>query len=187
MKNPLFNQVILSIMLFLGTAILGCTNPNKVHEMDKPLDNSQRLGNKEEVGVRDSDMVVQKKSKLTEELRKIREEVFNLEDDVLGNRQYGKQGLYGRLRKCKGMVKKDSDRFDVKLPDRIADSEDGKMIERGSGRKGAIDENKKLVLLDEEGLGDQINRFQEQRKKLQKTEDEIREKIDLCNGEISHQ
>jgi hypothetical protein len=183
-RNPLFNPLILSIMLFFGIAISGCSNANKVHEIEKPLDNSQRLGN-EEVGVRDNDMVVQNKSQLTEKLRQIREEVFNLEDDVLGNRKYGKQGLYGRLRKCKGLVKKDADRFDVKVPDRIADAEDAKSI--GSNRKGALDENKKLVLLDEEGLGDQINRFQEQRKKLQKTEDEIREKLDLCSGEISHQ
>lgn len=179
-KKTLSQFFIFGVMWLLGS----CTNPNKVHKMEEPMESTQNIGAKEQIGLKDGELQVQKKVQLGEELRKIREEVLNLEDDILGNRKFGAQGLNGKLRQCRGKIKKDADRFEVKVPVRIADTEEGKMIERSSGRKGAIDNNKNLVLLDEEGLGTQINRFQEQRQTLHKLEDEIREKLAACEGEL---
>ncbi len=91
----------LMIPLTLGL-LLGCSsNPHKAEKLETAMTGDQTVTGSERVGVKNGNMVVQKKVEMNEELRRLQYEVFELEDKVYGNRKYGSKGLYGALKDCK--------------------------------------------------------------------------------------
>jgi hypothetical protein len=95
------------IRLFTATSLLilmGCsTNPNKAEKIETDMQNKGQVKG-ETVGVKDGNMVVQKKTLMSEELRRLQYEVYELEDKVYGNRKFGSRGLYGVLKDCRSQV-----------------------------------------------------------------------------------
>ena len=157
------------------------SNPNKAKKIDTIVDNSSQVSGDTALGVKDGNMVVQKKVMMNEELRKIQYEVFELEDRVYGNRKYGSLGLYGVLRDCKLQMSDPKNGGDGKLMwtepiDRVTDKEDDFKI--------GIDEEKKLVGVTEEFLGDRIARFRGYRNILNKRQDEYEEKVQICKADL---
>ncbi len=157
------------------------SNPNKAKNIDTKVDQSSQVSGDTELGVKDGNMVVQKKVMMNEELRKIQYEVYELEDRVYGNRKYGSLGLYGVLRDCKLQLSDPKNGGDGKLMwtepiDRVTDKEDEFKI--------GIDEQKKLVGVTEEFLGDRIARFRGYKNVLNKRQDEYEEKVSICKADI---
>jgi hypothetical protein len=178
MKKLMF--YILSLVMLV--MVWGCAhNPNKAEKIDTDMKNSGTFGG-ETVGVKDGNMVVQRKTLMSEELRDLQYEVFGLEDGVYGNTKYGTEGLYGVLKKCRLQL---SDRRlggDGKLAwtepvDRVTDKEDELKL--------GVDEQNKLVAVSEEMIKDRIQRFREYKRLLLKRQNEYQDKVDICKAELT--
>ncbi len=145
------------------------------------MQNSQQVSGDTAVGVKDGNMVVQKKVIMNEELRKLQYEVYELEDRVYGNRKYGSLGLYGVLRDCRLQISDTKNGGDGKLKwtepiDRVTDKEEDFKI--------GLDEEKKLVGVSEEFLADRIKRFKTYKTLLNSREDEYEEKLAICKADL---
>ncbi len=175
----------LSQLALLAATVLGlsscATNKNKADKITTKVDNSTAVSGDTSMGLKDGNMVVQKKVLMNEELRRIQYEVYELEDHVYGNRKYGSLGLYGVLRDCKLQLSDPANGGDGKLMwtepiERVTEKEDEFKI--------GLDEEKKLVGISEEFLLDRINRFKGYKALLNKRQDEYEEKNAICKGEL---
>ena len=177
-------KLVLCLGLFLIYQV-GCkSNPHKAEKMDTAVENHGQISGDTTVGVKDGNMIVQKKVQMNEELRRIQNEVYELEDRVYGNRKYGSLGLYGVLRHCRLELSDQKNGGDGKLKwtepiDRITDKEDDYKI--------GLDEKEKLVGVSEEFLKDRIERFRGYKQVLMKRQDEYEEKVQICKAELKSQ
>lgn len=142
---------LLILPIVLGVLVACKSNPNKAEKIETAMTGDQTITGSERVGVKNGNMVVQKKVEMNEELRRLQYEVFELEDKVYGNRKYGSKGLYGALKDCKLETVAKKNGGDGKLmwtepADRITDKEEEFNI--------GIDEQNKLVGVSEEFLKD---------------------------------
>ncbi len=173
--------ILLTVILSLLTAI-GCkSNPHKAEKIDTEMEKKAHVTGDETLGVKDGNMVVQKKVAMNEELRKLQYEVFELEDRVYGNRKYGSKGLYGALKACREEAVSKKYGGNGKLmwtepADRVTDKETEFNI--------GLDEKEKIVGVSEEFLKDRIARFMKYRQTLQKRQDEYEEKLEICDADL---
>jgi hypothetical protein len=170
------------LVLSLAAASFGCSSVHKAEKLDTQIKNSQVISGDQEVGVKDGNMVFQRKVLMSEEVRKLQYEVYGLEDRVYGNRQYGSLGLYGAVRSCRGEVSSKKYGGDGKLVwtepiDRVTDKDDD--------LKMGLDEKDKLIGLKEEFLKDRIERFRGYRNLLEKRQDEYEDKLAICKAELA--
>ncbi len=178
-KKAIFTTLTGFILALVFSAC--ATNKNKAEKIETKMDSTQNLSGDTSLGIKDGNMVVQKKVQMNEELRRIQYEVYELEDHVYGNRKYGSLGLYGVLRECKLQLSDPANGGDGKLMwteplERITDKEDEFKI--------GLDEEKKLVGVSEEFLHDRITRFKGYKTLLSKRQDEYDEKNAICQGEL---
>jgi hypothetical protein len=163
-------------------AVGGCSsNPHKAEKIDTQVDKSQKVSGTTEVGVKDGNMIVQRKTEMAEEIRDLQYEVYGLEDRVYGNRKYGSTGLYGSLKSCRGDLVSKAVGGTGKLMwtepiDRVTDKEEE--------FKMGLDENDKIVGVTEEFLKDRLKRFREYKRVLQKRQDEYEDKLEICQTEL---
>jgi hypothetical protein len=169
-------------VLVAAFGLMACSsNPHKAEKIETAMEKRQEVTGDTDLGVKDGNMVVQKKVQMNEELRRLQNEVYGLEDRVYGNRKYGSKGLYGTLKTCKlKLVSKDLG-GDGKLMwtepmDRVTDKEDEFDI--------GIDEQEKIVGVSEEFLKDRLVRFKDYKKTLQQRQDEYEEKVDICDSAV---
>lgn len=171
--------------ILLGSSLIllvACShNPNRAEKIDTKMQKDQSVTGDEKVGVKDGNLVVQKKVLMAEELRKLQYDVYEMEDHVYGNRKYGSKGLYGVLRDCRAELSDKKNGGDGHLiwtepMDRVTDKEDEFKI--------GIDENDKIVAVTEEFLKDRIDRFSNYKQILEKRQDEFDEKIQICKTEL---
>ncbi len=172
------------ILLLLPLMVAYCsTNPHKAKDIDPTLEKQKSLNDEESIGVKDGDMVYQKKVDMAEELRRLHINVYSLEDRVYGNRKYGSLGLYGVLKKCRAEVIHPRNGGSGKLMwtepmDRVSDKEEAYDI--GYNKET-------LIGVSQEFLKDRIARFKEYKRLLQKREDEYRDKVDICETKLKAQ
>lgn len=174
---------ILSLMLLPLFLCFCASNPHKAKEIDTSMEKEKSLNDEESIGVKNGDMVYQKKVDMAEELRRLHINVYSLEDRVYGNREYGSLGLYGVLKKCRAEVVHPKNGGEGKLMwtepmDRVSDKEDD--FEIGYNREN-------LVGVSQEFLKDRIQRFKDYKRILQKREDEYRNKNDICEAKLKSQ
>lgn len=181
MKTINMGQV--SVIAALAAGLVACSsNPHKAEKIETEMEKTQAISGQESLGIKDGNMVVQKKVEMNEELRRLQNEVYSLEDRVYGNRKYNSLGLYGHLKECRMKVSSKEMGGDGKLKwtepiDRVTDKEDDFQI--------GIDEREKIVGVSEEFLKDRIKRFRGYRAVLQKREDEYEEKVEICKTELA--
>ena len=159
------------------------SNPHEAKEIDTSMEQSKALNDEQKIGVKDGDMVFQKKVNMAEELRRLHIDVYSLEDRVYGNRKFGSAGLYGVLKNCRSELVDPRNGGTGKLMwtepmDRVTDKEDDMEIGLEKGQ---------LVGVTQEFLKDRITRFKGYRKVLQKREDEYNEKVDICEAKLKIQ
>lgn len=171
-----------ALLLVAELTLTACaSNPNKAKEIETKMDQSQQISGDTALGVKDGNMVVQRKVMMNEELRKLQYEVYEMEDRVYGNRKYGSLGLYGVLRDCRMQLSDVKNGGDGKLKwtepiDRVTDKEEEFKV--------GIDEENKLVGVSEEFLLDRIKRFKSYKSVLIKREDEYEEKVAICKADL---
>lgn len=174
--------MVSGVLLVVGLMSACATNKNKAEKIETKVENAQAINGETSLGVKDGNVVVQKKVLMNEELRKIQYDVYESEDHVYGNRKYGSLGLYGVLRDCKLQLSDPKNGGDGKLIwtepiDRVTDKEEDFKI--------GIDEEKKLVGVNEEFLNDRIVRFKGYKNVLNKRADEYEEKVAICKSELN--
>lgn len=170
-------------LLALGLAALatGCSsNPNKAEKIDTKLEHESEVGD-ESVGVKDGNLVVQKKVQMNEELRRLQYEVYELEDRIYGNRKFGSQGLYGALKSCRAELVSKKYGGDGKL---VFTEPIDRVTERESEFNIGIDEKDKIVGISEEFLKDRLERFKKYRQTLLKRQEEYEEKLEICDAAL---
>jgi hypothetical protein len=175
------------VLLALTSLVLaaGCShNQHKAEKVDTTIEKSAAVSGDTKVGVKDGNMVVQRKVVMNEELRRIQNEVYELEDRVYGNRKYGSLGLYGVLKDCRTHLADKTTGGDGKLKwtepmDRITDKEDEMKV--------GLDDKDQLVGVSEEMLKDRIERFRNYKVILMKREDEYEDKVAVCKNELKNQ
>jgi hypothetical protein len=118
---------------------------------------------------------------MSEELRKLQYDVYELEDRVYGNRKYGSLGLYGVLKKCKVELSDKKNGGDGKL---IWTEPIDRVTDRDEDYKMGLDERDKLVGVSEEFLKDRITKFRNYRNVLEKRQDEYEEKLAVCQVDL---
>jgi hypothetical protein len=158
------------------------SNPNKAKKIETEMEKSDKVTGVEKLGVKDGNLVFQRKVEMSEELRDLQNGVYSAEDRVYGNRKYGSQGLYGTLKLCRAKLSSRDFGGNGKLMwtepiDRVTDKEEEYEI--------GIDEQEKIVAVSEEFLKDRIKRFRGYKALLQKREDEYQEKLEICDAEVS--
>lgn len=177
--------LVIALGLGLGALFAGCAgNPNKAEKITTEIEKREVITGDESVGIKDGNMVVQKKVAMSEELRRLQYDVYALEDRVYGNRKYGSLGLYGALKECKMNVSDKKNGGDGKLiwtepMDRVTEKEDEFKI--------GIDEKDKLVGISEEFIKDRITRFRGYRNLLEKRQDEYEDKVSICKTQLKAQ
>ncbi|HEX4924190.1 MAG TPA: hypothetical protein VFV50_08890 [Bdellovibrionales bacterium] len=168
--------------LALLTLVAACAkNPHKAEKIETQIEHADKVKSEEEVGVKDGNMVVQKKTLMSEELRRLQYEVYELEDHVYGNAKYGSKGLYGVLKDCRKDLSSKENGGTGKLMwtepiDRVTDKEEEWKI--------GLDDKNKVVGVSEEFLKDRISRFQEYKRVLMKRQEEYQDKVDICKAEL---
>lgn len=172
-------------VIMMGTLVVltvGCSsNPNKAEKIDTTIESKGQISGDTALGIKDGDMIVQKKVMMNEELRRLQNEVYELEDRVYGNRKYGSSGLYGVLKKCRADLASKELGGTGKLSwtepiDRVTDKEDEYKI--------GLDDKNQLVGVSEEFLKDRIERFKNYKLVLQKRQDEYEDKTEICHAEV---
>ena len=174
-------QQVLPLIALAGLLAACSHNPNKAEKIDTKIEKSDMVSGDTAVGVKEGNMVVQKKVAMNEELRVLQNDVYELEDRVYGNRKYGSLGLYGVLKDCRMQLADKDNGGSGKLMftepiDRVTDKDDD--------FKMGLDEKDKLVGVSEEMLMDRISRFRGYRSTLQKRQDEYEEKVAICKNEL---
>lgn len=173
---------ILSYVLI--ASLTACANKHKAEKIETEIEKRQEITGDTALGIKDGNMVVQKKVMMNEELRTLQNDVYSLEDRVYGNRKYGSLGLYGVLRDCRLQLADPKNGGDGKLKwtepiERVTEKEDEFQI--------GIDEKDKLVGISEEFLKDRLTRFRDYKKVLNKRQDEYEEKVAMCKAELKSQ
>lgn len=172
----------LMVAILMLAVTSGCkSNPHKAQKIDTEMKKEQAVTGDERLGIKDGNLVVQKKVQMNDELRRLQYEVYELEDRVYGNRKYGSKGLYGALKSCREQIVSKKFGGDGKLMwtepmDRVTDKEDEFNI--------GIDERDKIVAVSEEFLKDRIGRFNKYRQTLLKRQDEYEEKLEICDADL---
>jgi hypothetical protein len=168
--------------LTLGLMMAACShNPNKAEKIDTTMQ-SQGTVTGETVGVKDGNMVIQRKTLLTEELRDLQYEVYGLEETVYGNETYGTLGLYGVLKNCRLQLVDKKNGGDGHL---IWTEPIDRVTSKEEDLKLGLDENNKLVAVSEEFIKDRIERFRGYKDLLNKRQLEYQQKVDVCNAELN--
>ena len=177
----IFGIFSISLSLFSTGVLTSCSSKHKAKDIDTQMKNDEVVTGDTRVGVKDGNMVVQRKVQMNEEMRRLQYEVYELEDRVYGNRKYGSQGLYGVLRSCRADLSDPKNGGDGKLKwtepiDRVTEKEDDFNI--------GVDEKSKLVGVSEEFLKDRIARFRDYRSVLHRRQDEYEDKVSICKAEL---
>ncbi len=180
MKSRFVFLMVASISTLMLNAACS-SNPYKAEKVETNIDKKTEVTSDTALGVKDGNMVVQKKVMMNEELRKLQNEVYSLEDRVYGNRQYGSLGLYGVLRSCRSELADKKNGGDGKLVwtepiERVTSNEEEFKV--------GIDEKDKIVGIKEEFLKDRIDRFRNYRNVLEKRQDEYETKVEVCQTEL---
>lgn len=173
-----------AITLSLAFLTACSSSPYKAEKVDTKLDKTMSLSGEKSIGVKNGDLVFQKKVDLVEEVRRLEYDVYGLEDQVYGSRKFGSLGLYGVYKNC---LRDSSDPKNggagkltyIEPIDRVTDKEEDFKV--------GFDEKEKLVGLSEEFLKDRIDRFKNHKKILQKREDEYQEKLEICRAGLKAQ
>ncbi len=170
-------KTVLTIaVLFLGAC---ASNPHKAADLDTKIEKAEVAGKDAVVGIKDGNMVYQKKVLLGEELRSVTVSAREMEAKLYGGpRYFDNNGLIGSLKNCRAKLsslKGEKLQWTEKRDYVIPDSENLKM---------GVDEKGSLTGVTEEFLKDRLERFTGYKSILSQRMDEMDDKIAACNSEV---
>lgn len=172
------------IILVLPIAILACaSNPHKAVELDTKVAYEAQVTSSAVIGVKNGDMIYQKKALMSEELRNLQITVYELEAKLYGGpRYYDNNGLIGALKICRAKLSLPENGGDGKLAwtekrDYVVPEDEFTAI--------GMNEKKDLIGVQEEFLKDRLQRFLQYKQILQGRAEDLQSKIDVCSAELS--
>lgn len=164
-------------------ALAACANPNKAKDIDTKVDMTAPVNAGGVIGVKDGDMVYQRKVAINEELRNLEIETYNLEAKVYGGPRYNdNRGLYGVLKDCKAELSETANGGDGKLL--WTEKREYVTPDDDTTSKIGIEDKKKIVGVTEEYLKDRLERFKGYRKVLADRQEEYETKVKSCELEL---
>lgn len=174
----------LLLVLVLGFAV-SCSSTHKAKDIDTSVEMAAPVRGDSVVGVKDGDMVYQRKVSMSEELRKVELDVYDLEAKVYGGPRYlDNRGLYGVLKDCRTQLGEAGNGGDGKV--RWTESREYVTPEDDFSAIG-VEDKKIIVGLSEEFLKDRLSRFRGYKKTLEKRQDEYETKVKVCQMELASQ
>lgn len=172
--------------LLMIAALAACSsNPHKAENVKTEMDKTQEVSGGYQIGLKDDQMVVQRKALVAEELRNLQIEVHTLEDRTYGgDRYYGNPGLWGVLNDCRIRLASATNGGTGKLNyieprEYVIDDKEYSAI--------GIDEKGNLVTVSEEYLKDRLSRYRQYRKVLMERNRQLQDKSDMCKLELEAQ
>lgn len=178
----MFKNLPIALIFLILSA---CASKHKAKDIDTSIEIPSPVRSDSVVGVKDGDMIYQRKVIISEELRRLELDVYDLEAKVLGGPRYlDNRGLYGVLRDCRVQLGDVNNSGDGKVrwtENREYVTPDDKYSSMG------IEDNKQLVALSEEFLKDRLERFKGYKKILESRLDEYETKIKVCQLELAAQ
>lgn len=169
-------------VLVIGLFLAACANPNKAKDLDTKVDMTAPVNSGAVIGVKDGDMVYQRKVQMNEELRKLETDVYNLEAKVYGGPRYlDNKGLYGVLKDCRAEMSEARNGGDGKL---LWTEKREYVTAEDDLSKIGIEDKKKIVGVSEEYLKDRLTRFGNYRKVLMDRQEEYETKVKVCELEL---
>lgn len=169
-------------LVVLSLAFVACASRNKAKDLDTKVDLTSEVNNGGVIGVKNGDMVYQRKVMMNEQLRTLELEVYNLEAKVYGGPRYlDNRGLYGVLKDCRAEASSVKNGGDGKL--QWTEKREYLTADDDFSKVG-IEDKKKIVGVSEEFLKDRIERFQGYKKVLMDRQEEYETKIKVCELEL---
>lgn len=176
--------ILVAAVASLGLSV-GCSSKHKAKDVDTTVEMSEPVRADSVVGVKDGDMVYQRKVAMNEELRRLEIDVYDLEARVLGGPRYlDNRGLYGVLRDCRVQLGDVKNGGDGKV--RWTESREYVTPEDDYSKIG-VEDKKRIVGVTEEFLKDRLVRFKDYQRTLQKRQDEYETKVKMCEMELQSQ
>lgn len=160
-----------------------CANKNKAEVLPMEVVNESAVGTGQSVGVdKDGDMIYRKKVLLSEEIRRLKNDVIDGEDRVYGTRKYNTKGLVGKYEKCFHQLPLPQREGLPAIPkiNRISESKEEAI------QWGIDPDNNKLAGLTEEKLVSYLEKYKGYQKDLRQQEDDLQSMIGQCESRFSH-
>lgn len=168
-------------LITMVIALAACASKHKAKEIDTKVEDAAPVNAEGVIGVKDGNMVYQKKVMMNEQLRTLELEVYNLEAKVYGGHRYlDNRGLYGVLRDCRLELSDPKYGGDGKL----LWTEKREYVTQENDFTNIGVDKKKIVGVSEEYLKDRIERFESYRKVLQDRQEEYDTKVKVCDLEL---
>lgn len=174
MKN-----VLVAMTLLTGAC---ASNPHKAVELDTKVAYEAQVTSSAVIGVKNGDMIYQKKALLSEELRSLQITVYELEAKLYGGpRYYDNNGLIGALKICRAKLSLPENGGDGKLAwtekrDYVVPEDEFTAI--------GMNEKKDLIGVQEEFLKDRLQRFSQYKSILEGRTEDMQDKIDMCSVQV---
>lgn len=171
-----FSFVVISL------ALAACANPHKAKDIDTKVDMTAPVNAGGVIGIKDGDMVYQRKVMMNEELRNLETEVYNLEAKVYGGPRYlDNSGLYGVLKDCRAKMSDTQNGGEGKL---LWTEKREYVTAEDDLSKIGVEDKKKIIGLSEEYLKDRLERFKNYRQVLMSRQEEYETKVKVCDLEL---
>jgi hypothetical protein len=176
--------LLLAGVVTLGLSV-GCSSKHKAKDVETAVEMAEPVRGDSVVGVKNGDMVYQRKVAMNEELRKLEIDVYDLEARVYGGPRYlDNRGLYGVLRDCRVQIGDAKNGGDGKV--RWTESREYVTPDDDYSKIG-VEDKKRIVGVTEEFLKDRVVRFKDYQRTLQKRQDEYETKVKMCEMELQQQ
>lgn len=185
MEKVFTSALGLVVLCLFALTQVGCSHASKVRDLDTKLDLATEVSSHGSVGVTDGYMVYREKKLLSETMRSLQNEVFDLEARVYGGPRYlDNRGLYGVLKECRTSLGDSDNGGEGKL--RWVESRDYVVPENDNAVYG-VEDSRRLISLSTEKISDRIERFRDYKKILQDRSEEFDTKIKMCQLELKSQ
>ena len=160
--------------------VAGCASKKvsleEPEKMDRTLNaNTGQRG--EKVGVRDDKVIVQKKIYLEEELRKLQDDIEDLENNIYGKTRKDPGGLWLKLQECRKQLS-DPRVGGSSVPEPMEVWE--KISENDPDYNYRVDDKNNVVAVSEEELDSRISNLKKTKRVLDRRFADYKEKADSC-------
>lgn len=172
--NKLFQFAVLAVIA--AVSFIGCSSTKGPGDLEKTY-NTGTGDNREQVGVRDDKVVVQKRVYLEEQLWNLKSEVDDLQRTIYGKSRTDEGGLYAALKDCRKRTA-DPRVGGVGKPEPMekwmnVTSQDEQFFFKA-------DKQNNLIGVSEEALDDRIARYQKHQRLLTDQYESYKDKVETC-------
>ncbi len=182
-NRQLTAKLFLAGLMTTGLVLAGCAHDQyKAHKISSNLKYAEPITGNEELGVKNGDLVVQKKVLMSEQLRDLQNKVYALQDRVYGDEDYHSEGIYGALVKCRAALVSPAYGGNGHLMwtepmDRVVHSSKDFIV--------GLDNRNQIIGIKTEYLKNRIARFRQDYAILKHREHELTTQLDVCDTALN--